>query len=228
MSKRMTLPALVLLVGLASAQVMVWIPDTIATHRVGDSVTVPMYITGHGGQGVVAADITIAFDGTKLTLVDSIWRGSAVPGSWLFYSNTFDCSLLVAAAGIDTLRSDTVLLQFWLCVTDTPGVSPIEILRCRLNEGQVPCSTRSGQVGVTEPEKSGPACRLGLYPNPVRSYINLKGTTPVQLVSASGQRAVAVKPGRNDVSGLPPGIYFVRETQTQAQAQAIRKVVIAR
>ena len=210
MCKRHTLLAFALLAGLTSAQVMVWIPDPIATHRVGDSVTVPMYITGHGGQGVVAADIAVTFDGTKLALVDSIWRGSAIPGSWFFYSNQFNCSLLVAAVGIDTLRSDTVLLQFRLAVTDTPCVSPIEILRCRLNEGQVPCSTRRGQVSVAEPKKAGRRDHLGLYPNPTCSFLYLEGTAPVEFVSASGQKVMVLKHGQNDVSGLPRGIYFAR------------------
>jgi hypothetical protein len=33
-----------------------------------------------------------------------------------------------------------------------------------------------------------------------------------------------LRPGPNDVSGFSPGIYFVRE----AQAQAVRKVILAR
>ena len=37
-----------------------------------------------------------------------------------------------------------------------------------------------------------------------------------------------LKPGPNDVSRLVPGVYFVREAQAQAQAHAVRKVVIAR
>jgi hypothetical protein len=185
-----------------------------------------MYITGHGGQGVVAADITITFDGTKLALVDSIWRGSAVPGSWLFYSNQVSCSLLVAAAGIDTLRSDTVLLQFRLAVTDTPGVSPIEILRCRLNEGQVPCTTRSGQVNVAEPERAVRRDRFGLYPNPTRSYVCVEGTVPVEVMSASGQKVLVLKPGLNRVADLPRGVYFCRSED--GSGPAAQKLVVQR
>ena len=43
------------------------------------------------------------------------------------------------------------------------------------------------------------------------------------LMDASGRRVAVLHPGTNDVSGLPPGLYFVRE----AQAQAMRKVVLA-
>ena len=44
------------------------------------------------------------------------------------------------------------------------------------------------------------------------------------LLDASGRKALDLRPGANDVSGLSPGVYFVRE----AQAQAVRKVVITR
>ncbi len=48
------------------------------------------------------------------------------------------------------------------------------------------------------------------------------------LLDAAGRKVLDLKSGVNDVSGLAPGVYFVREAQAQAQAQAVRKVVIAR
>ncbi|MBM3331582.1 VCBS repeat-containing protein [candidate division WOR-3 bacterium] len=48
------------------------------------------------------------------------------------------------------------------------------------------------------------------------------------LLDASGRRLMSLRPGPNDVSRLSPGVYFVEETRTQAQTQAIRKVMIAR
>jgi YVTN family beta-propeller protein len=48
------------------------------------------------------------------------------------------------------------------------------------------------------------------------------------LFDLSGRRVMALHPGANDVSGLAPGVYFVREAQAQAQAHAVRKVVITR
>jgi hypothetical protein len=41
------------------------------------------------------------------------------------------------------------------------------------------------------------------------------------LLDISGRKVLELKPGANDVRGLAPGVYFVRE----AQAQAVRKVV---
>jgi len=51
---------------------------------------------------------------------------------------------------------------------------------------------------------------------------------PGGLLDISGQEVLDLRAGANDVSRLSPGVYFVREAQAQAQAQAVRKVVIAR
>ncbi len=48
------------------------------------------------------------------------------------------------------------------------------------------------------------------------------------LSDISGRKVMDLKPGANDVRALAPGVYFVREVQSQAQAQAIRKVVVTR
>jgi DNA-binding beta-propeller fold protein YncE len=51
-----------------------------------------------------------------------------------------------------------------------------------------------------------------------------------ELLDIGGRKVLDLRPGANDVSGLSPGAYFVREAQAQAQAQAqaVRKVVITR
>jgi hypothetical protein len=46
------------------------------------------------------------------------------------------------------------------------------------------------------------------------------------LLDISGRKVLDLKPGANDVRALAPGVYFVREAQ--AQAQAVRKIVITR
>jgi hypothetical protein len=48
------------------------------------------------------------------------------------------------------------------------------------------------------------------------------------LMDISGRKVVDLRPGANDVRALAPGVYFVREAQAQAQAQAVRKIVITR
>jgi hypothetical protein len=53
------------------------------------------------------------------------------------------------------------------------------------------------------------------------------GTVPkAALLDISGRKVLDLMPGPNDVRALSPGVYFVREAQ--AQAQAIRKIVVTR
>jgi hypothetical protein len=48
------------------------------------------------------------------------------------------------------------------------------------------------------------------------------------LLDISGREVLNLKPGANDVRALAPGVYFVRDAQAQAQAQAVCKVVVTR
>ena len=47
-----------------------------------------------------------------------------------------------------------------------------------------------------------------------------------ELLDVSGRKVLDLNPGANNVQAIAPGVYFVREAQ--AQAQAIRKVVVTR
>jgi hypothetical protein len=49
-----------------------------------------------------------------------------------------------------------------------------------------------------------------------------------ELLDISGRKVLDLLPGANDVRALAPGVYFVREAQAQAQAQAVRKVIVTR
>jgi YVTN family beta-propeller protein len=55
-----------------------------------------------------------------------------------------------------------------------------------------------------------------------------KAVERAELLDAGGRRVMELRPGTNDVRALAPGVYFIRTAQAQAQAQAIRKIVIAR
>jgi hypothetical protein len=48
------------------------------------------------------------------------------------------------------------------------------------------------------------------------------------LIDINGRKVMDLRFGANDVRALAPGVYFVREAQAQAQAQAVRKVVVTR
>jgi hypothetical protein len=57
----------------------------------------------------------------------------------------------------------------------------------------------------------------------VRGSLLIPAGQPVLLVDASGRRRAVLKPGRNDVRGYAPGVYFVlREPGARA------KVIFAR
>lgn len=49
---------------------------------------------------------------------------------------------------------------------------------------------------------------------------------PTSLITSDGRKVMELRPGDNDVRRIAPGVYFVRATQ--AQAQAVRKVLINR
>jgi len=48
------------------------------------------------------------------------------------------------------------------------------------------------------------------------------------LLDAAGRRVLSLKPGRNDVSRLTPGVYFVRLTPgVRREASSVTKVLLA-
>jgi len=66
-------------------------------------------------------------------------------------------------------------------------------------------------------------------PTIIRSTIVLRDAPDVGrtcLMDACGRRIMVLHVGTNDIRELSPGVYFVREAQ--AQAQAVRKVVVTR
>jgi hypothetical protein len=65
-----------------------------------------------------------------------------------------------------------------------------------------------------------------LRPTLAGRMLALGGQALAELHDISGRRVMDLRPGANDVRGLAPGVYFVREAQ--AQAQAVRKVVVTR
>jgi hypothetical protein len=91
-------------------------------------------------------------------------------------------------------------------------------------------------VGQSEEQGQPMASGSRLTASVVRNVLllpeasSLKPQAAGWLLDAAGCRALDLRPGANDVGGLSPGVYFVREAQAQAQVQtqAVRKVVITR
>ncbi len=66
----------------------------------------------------------------------------------------------------------------------------------------------AGISGISEEERRSV---IGPYrPTFVRSALRLAGGRPAELINAAGRRTMLLLPGSNDVSRLPPGIYFVQ------------------
>ena len=90
--------------------------------------------------------------------------------------------------------------------------------------------TVSGAVSESRPASLTP--RSLLTASLIRSVLflprSLDPSIPRSLLDISGRTVTSLRPGPNDVSALSPGVYFVRGTQAQAQAQAVQKVIIAR
>jgi hypothetical protein len=96
----------------------------------------------------------------------------------------------------------------------TPGLSIFEFLDEAVEE------TPNAEVRDAKPL---PTVVRGILHLPASS---LKRGASSALLDAAGRRVAELHPGANDVSRLAPSVYFVREAQAQAQAQAVRKVIV--
>ncbi len=90
-------------------------------------------------------------------------------------------------------------------------------------------------TGVSEFRLSSSVLRPDVSATVVRGVLVLgavdsrqKTAYRAELMDVGGRKVLDLRPGANDVRALAPGVYFVRMAQAQAQAQAVRKVVIQR
>jgi len=226
------LPGLTILASLAFGQcAFVHLPaDTIVGHQVGETLAVPIYISGHGGLRVISADIGLFFvPDTALVATDYCQVGGAAQG-WMALANPQPGGLLIAMAGADTLRSDTLLVTFKVVIAESCTVW-IHFNRCDLNEGNVPCSTSGGVVPVAEaPARPASPFELRVWPNPTRGAVEIGYELPVgessvlEIRDAAGC-LVRRLPGSGRAKGgyrvrwdgrdeqgwrAPPGVYFCR------------------
>jgi hypothetical protein len=87
-------------------------------------------------------------------------------------------------------------------------------------------SYNAGAVESSKPQ----AVDLKLGPTIIRGVLRIGDSRQSigyrsELLDAAGRRVMSLQAGANDVSGLAPGVYFLRE---EAQAQAVRKIVITK
>ena len=98
------------------------------------------------------------------------------------------------------------------------GSSSITVIRDTIGVG-----VEEGQLQAFGHKQQATVVR-GMLFLPPASGVNRSASSV--LLDVSGRKVLDLHPGANDVRALAPGVYFVREAQ--AQAQAIRKVVLAR
>ena len=174
--------------------------------------------------------------GTNKLVCDRVWLDSAtdVGAACLDTAGRVQCAwtrdnrLRFTVLGKPTQDvADADGLEWCDITTDT--LSQPVIAFCR--DGAIVVAHGVDIVGQSE-EPGGPTAN-GLRPTAsvVRNILLLPvspSTTHTSLFDMTGRRVMSLRPGPNDVSGLAPGVYFVREAQAQAQARTTRKVVIQR
>jgi DNA-binding beta-propeller fold protein YncE len=93
----------------------------------------------------------------------------------------------------------------------------------------------SDEVGIAERRGFGVTAGRRPMPTVLRGVLYMPVATGLRsqaagLLDVSGRKVLDLVPGANDVRGLAPGVYFVRE-EPQASSygsQAVRKVIITR
>ncbi len=124
--------------------------------------------------------------------------------------------------GFDAVSgSGPELLLLFSCWTDTAHGRSYKANRLWGRLGAVPGIEQAG---------NGQAIRAGSGGSVVRGLLMIedRGRTTGDrdaLLDISGRKVMSLQPGANDVSGLAPGVYFVRAAE---RASIVRKVIIAR
>jgi YVTN family beta-propeller protein len=87
---------------------------------------------------------------------------------------------------------------------------------------------RDSLLGLEEEPGRKPERRFG--PSLVRGTLSLAGMAAAALIDASGQKVLYLRPGANDITRLPAGVYFICPTgpSVNARRSPASKVVIQR
>ena len=118
-----------------------------------------------------------------------------------------DCYIRYTAIKIDTIPYDTVIAMTPRAFTIGPAVPAV-------------AESRKPQASSL---RQGATIVHGVLFLPEASSHKPQAAS---LMDISGRKVIDLRPGANDVHALAPGVYFVRAAQ--AQAQAVRKVVLTR
>ncbi len=189
----------------------------------------------HNYEGYPGNSIFRVIDSRTNIVVDSFWAGRQVDGMCLDHTGDYvycvareDSAVLV----LDT-RADSVVATLglpsmprWAPVLNTQ-TNRIYVAQWDVSDG-IPVIKDSMVVGLADLK---PRLRFPeALPTVISRDVPLRITAVAMLYDPSGRRVAVLWHGLNDISRVAPGVYFMREVpaQAQAQAQAVRKVVITR
>jgi hypothetical protein len=162
---------------------------------------------------------------TALTICDtSDWRYD------VFYASSSNHG--VSWSDLELVNEDTTTEMIWYPDIGADSAGHAYVVWTNANGGEIWFSTNNPFAiaeGPTEPGVSAqPSATVVRNVLALPEATSRKSQAASSLLDVSGRRVMVLKPGANDVRALAPGVYFVREAQAQAQAQAIRKVVVTR
>jgi len=179
-------------------------------------------------------EITCVSDG-KTGFIVSWPEHSDSTGSWDVYAERVDSAgqLRWGASGLG-VAVDSGWQSRPIAVTDARGGAIVVWVRSYAGDSIGLSAQRigDGPTGLAESNVTPPPISHWIYLNPVRpgATISLppcgEQSVSLGLLDACGRKVMDLHPGANDVRALAPGVYFVRTAQAQAQAQAVRKVVL--
>lgn len=96
------------------------------------------------------------------------------------------------------------------------GMNDLHAFWTSRQTGNVELFYRFNSLGIEENPNDilcPPKTKL-VTPNPAYNSLRVLSKTPVALYDASGKLAVILTPGENNISNLMPGVYFVRQDET--------------
>lgn len=148
---------------------------------------------------------SLLFESESLTCQSSYWVNYGLPEPVLIESGTF---WIVATA-----RSVNPWAHPYINIDDNENPigsfygRPGAWTQCTSGEYCFFAYVCECAIGVAEGRWSGPAAAVA----PLISHgeFFLPGAEPARLVAADGRRARDLTPGTNDLSGLPPGVYYL-------------------
>ncbi len=178
--------------------------------------------TGDGNDDLVAGAPSVHPPSTAGAAY--LWETGAhfdtVPDAWMFGESEWQLvGFRTSTAG--DLDGDG---RSEFMVSNYPSDEPTYVWVCKYTGSGV---EETPNAGVRTTNRRATVVRYILYLPPA-SGVGLQ--TSSVLLDISGRKVLDLQPGTNDVRGLAPGVYFVREEPQAAslQSQAIRKVVVTR